>query len=56
MSKVTQIDSEDLIEIEYETSNEQLPTYIFEEVEEELTKIIILDTGNSEEEQMVLST
>ena len=50
MSKVTQIDSEDLIEIEYETSNEQLPTYIFEEVEEELTKILILDAGNSEEE------
>ena len=50
MSKVAQIDPEDLIEIEYETSNEQLPTYLFEEVEEELTKILILDAGNSEEE------
>ena len=50
MSKVAQIDSEELIEIEYETPNEQLPTYLFEEVEEELTRILILDTGNSEEE------
>ena len=50
MSKVAQIDPEDLIEIEYETSNEQLPTYLFEEVEEELAKILILDAGNSEEE------
>ena len=50
MSKVAQIDPEDLIEIEYETPNEQLPTYLFEEVEEELTKILILDAGNSEEE------
>ena len=50
MSKLAQIDSEDLIEIEYETPNEQLPTYLFEEVEEELTKILILDAGNSEEE------
>ena len=49
MSKVAQIDSEDLIKIEYETPNEQLPTYLFEEVEE-LTKILILDAGNSEEE------
>ena len=50
MSKLAQIDSEDLIKIEYETPNEQLPTYLFEEVEEELTKILILDAGNSEEE------
>ena len=50
MSKVAQTDPEDLVEIDYETPNEQLPTYLFEEVEEELTKILILDTGNSEEE------
>ena len=50
MSKVAQIEPKDLIEIEYETPNEQLPTYFFEEVEEELTKILILDAGNSEEE------
>ena len=50
MSKVAQIDPEDLMEIEYETPNEQLPTYLFEEVEEELTKTLILDAGNSEEE------
>ena len=50
MSKVAQIEPKDLIEIEYETPNEQLPTYLFEEVEEELTKILILDAGNSEEE------
>ena len=50
MSKVAQIDPEDLMEIEYQTPNEQLPTYLFEEVEEELTKTLILDAGNSEEE------
>ena len=50
MSKVAQIEPKDLIEIEYETPNEQLPTYFFEEVEEELTKTLILDAGNSEKE------
>ena len=44
------IDSEDLIEIEAELQSEQLPTYIFEEVEEELTNLLVLDTGCSEEE------
>ena len=50
MSKVAQTDSEDLIGIDYETPNEQLPTCLFEEVEEELPRILILDTENSEEE------
>ena len=44
------IDSEDLIEIEAELQSEQLPTYIFEEIEEELTNQLVLDTGCSEEE------
>ena len=50
MSKVAQTDSEDLIGIDYETLNEQLPTCLFEEIEEELPRILILDTENSEEE------
>ena len=44
------IDSEDLIEIEAELQSEQLPTYLFEEIEEELTYLLVLDTGSSEEE------
>ena len=44
------IDSEDLIEIEAELQSEQLPTYLFEEIEEEVTNLLVLDTGSSEEE------
>ena len=50
MSKVAQTDSEDLIGLDYKTPNEQLPTCLFEKVEEELPRILILDTENSEEE------
>ena len=50
MSKLEHTDPQDLIEIDYETLDEQLPTYFFQEVEEELTRILILDTENSEEE------
>ena len=50
MPKLEHADPQDLIEIDYETPDEQLPTYLFEEVEEELTRILILDTENSEEE------
>ena len=50
MSKLEHIDPHDLIKIEFDKQKEQLPTYLFEEVEEELTKILILDAGNSEEE------
>ena len=50
MSKLEHIDPHDLIKIEFDKQKQQLPTYLFEEVEEELTKILILDAGNSEEE------
>ena len=50
MSKLEHIDPHDSIKIEFDQQKEQLPTYLFEEVEEELTKILILDAGNSEEE------
>ena len=50
MSKLEHIDPHDLIKIEFDKQKEQLPTYLFEEIEEELTKILILDAGNSEEE------
>ena len=50
MSKLEHIDPHDLIKIEFDKQKEQLPTYLFEELEEELTKILILDAGNSEEE------
>ena len=50
MSKLEHIDPHDLIKKEFDKQKEQLPTYLFEEVEEELTKNLILDGGNSEEE------
>ena len=50
MSKLEHIDPYGLIKIEFDKQKEQLQTYLFEEVEEQLTKILILDTGNSEEE------
>ena len=50
MPKLEHTDPQDLIEIDYETPDEQLRIYLFEEGEEELTRILILDTENSEEE------
>ena len=48
MSKLAHIDPEDLIESESEGTDEQLPTYLFEDVEEELTKILLSDTDLEE--------
>ena len=48
MSKLAHIDPEDLIESQSEGSEEQLPTYLFEDIEEELTKILLLDSGLEE--------
>ena len=48
MSKLAHIDPEDLIESESEGTDEQLPTYLFEDVEEELTKIQLSDTDLEE--------
>ena len=51
MSQLANADPENLIEIEtdeFETENTKLPTYIFEELESELTNIIIVE-GSQEE-------
>ena len=48
MSKLAHINPEDLIESQSEGSEEQLPTYLFEDIEEELTKILLSDTGLEE--------
>ena len=51
MSKLANVDPENLIEIEIdeiETENSKLPTYLFKELELELTNIIIVE-GNQEE-------
>ena len=51
MSKLANVDPENLIEIEIdeiETENSKLLTYLFEELESELTNIIIVE-GSQEE-------
>ena len=51
MSKLANVDPENLIEIEtdeFETENSKLPTYLFKELESELTNIIIVE-GSQEE-------
>ena len=45
MSKLAEMDEKDLIVIEEEVENTQLPTFIFKEAEEELTKPLILEGG-----------
>ena len=51
MSKVAELEEKDLIEIEYEIKQTQLPTYLFEEAEEELTKLLISEAGEIWEEE-----
>ena len=51
MSEVAELEEKDLIEIEYEIEQTQLPTYLFEEAEEELTKLLISETGEIGEEE-----
>ena len=51
MSKLANVDPENLIEIEteeFETENSKLPIYLFEELESELTNMIIVE-GSQEE-------
>ena len=45
MSKLAEMVEKDLIVIEKEVDNTQLPTFIFEEAEEELTKLLTLEDG-----------
>ena len=49
MSKLVELNEENLFGLEMKTENSQLPTYIFEEIESELTGIII-DENSAEEE------
>ena len=51
MSEVAELEEKDLIEIEYEIKQTQLPTYLFEEAEEELTKLLISEAGEIWEEE-----
>ena len=48
MSKLAHIDPEDLIKTKFEGSDEQLQTYLFEDIEDELTKILLSDTDLEE--------
>ena len=51
MSQLANADPENLIEIEtdeFETGNSKLPTYLFEELESELTNKIIVNGGQEE--------
>ena len=51
MSQLANADPENLIEIEtdeFETENSKLPTYLFEELESELTNKIIVNGGQEE--------
>ena len=45
MSRVAEMEEQELIVIEEEVEKTQLPTFIFEEAEEELTKLLILEGG-----------
>ena len=50
MSKVAKLEEKDLIVIESELNQEQLPTFLFEEAEEELTKLLISEAGKLDKE------
>ena len=45
MSRVAEMEEKELIVVEEEVEKTQLPTFIFEEVDEELTKLLILESG-----------
>ena len=45
MSRVAEMEEEELIVLEEQVKKTQLPTFIFEEAEEELTKFLILEGG-----------
>ena len=49
MSKLAQFHEENLFGLDVKTENNELPTYLFEEIEQELTSIII-DENSVEEE------
>ena len=49
MSKLANLNEENLFGVEAKTENRELPTYLFEEIEKELTSLII-DENSVEEE------
>ena len=49
MSKLAQFDEKTLFGLDVKTENNELPTYLFEEIEQELTSIIT-DENSAEEE------
>ena len=49
MSKLALLNEENLFGLEVKTEKSQLPTYLFEEIESELTGIIIDENGAEEE-------
>ena len=49
MSKLAQFDEENLFGLDVKTENNELPTYLFEEIEQELTGLIIEENSAEEE-------
>ena len=49
MLKPAQFDEENLFDLDVKTENKELLTYLFEEIEQELTSIIIDEEGAEEE-------
>ena len=47
---MAELEEKDLIVIKSELNQEQLPTFLFEEAEEELTKLLISEAGKLDEE------
>ena len=49
MSKLAKLNEENLFGLEVKTENSELPTYLFEEIEQELTSLIIEENSAEEE-------
>ena len=49
MSRLAQFDEENLFGLDVKIENKNLPTYLFEEIEQELTDLIIEENGAEEE-------
>ena len=49
MPKLAQFDEENLFGLDVKTKNNELPTYLFEEIEQELTGLIIEENSAEEE-------
>ena len=53
MSKLAKLNEENLFGLEVKTENSELPTYLFEEIEQELTSLIIEENSVEEETQLL---